>query len=188
MVDLFDDKDIVLRLVQKATDTMGGMPGKKALQKSIYFFTRSHGRFYYKWADYGPFSGEVQHIVADFMYMDKIRINDIHTQKPEAVIKNMKYNKGNFPDFRDFPPKFDKTLDSIILFIKDKKPRELELLASVHYLADMQMRFEGRYDAEFVYKRLTALKPDAGFTKKDVTDSFKVLKDNNFPVQDENSI
>ncbi|RNJ77978.1 MAG: hypothetical protein EB830_00925 [Nitrosopumilus sp. H13] len=180
MVDLFSNKYVVLRLVQKATNSMDGIPGKKALQKSMYFFNLKHGCFYYKWADYGPLSGEVQQIVADFTYGEKIKVRDIKTKKPGAVIKNMKYHEGDFPDFEDFPPVFDKTLDSIINFIKGKKPRELELLASVHFLADVQIASMKKYDADFIYKRLYALKPDAGFTLEDVTRSIQVLKENGF--------
>lgn len=180
MVNTFVDEYIILRLVQRATDVMDGIRGKKALQMSVYFFNQRHRCFYYKWEYSGPFSVEVQHIVLDFVDKKKIMVADVQSHESNSSIKNMKYYGGDYPDFRDFPAEFDKTLDSTIRFIRDKKSGDLELLVSVHFLADAQTGFEGKYDAEFVYKRLSALNPDAGFTKKDVTDSFEVLEKNGF--------
>jgi len=65
------NEDIVLLLIKKATEFQGakitGIMGKKALQKSLYFFNLKHDIFSFKWGDYGPISAEIQQIVEDLI-------------------------------------------------------------------------------------------------------------------------
>ncbi len=185
------NKSIVLRLIQKATDNPGaevkGIIGKKALQKSIYFFNLKHNRFSFRWADYGPLSGEVQQIFHDLAYGNKITIKDIKTKKENAYIKNMLYVKDSLDFEGGFPPELDKTLDEIIKFTAGRGPRDLELLASVHYWAQKQQELTDECTADYIYEKLTELKPDAGFTSTDVKRAIQNLEDGNFlvPVEEE---
>ena len=161
----------MLRLIQKATENskaeIKGILGKKALQKSVYFFNLKHRYFYFKWEDYGPFNVMVQQIVRDLSYSNKICIKGIETKKSGAVIQNMQYNT-NSETFENFPKDMDRTLDHIVNFIEGKSPRELELLASVHYWAQRQHCQTNSYDAKYIHERLTELKLDAGFTLDNV--------------------
>ena len=179
------NKSIVLRLIQKATDNpdvkVKGVLGKKGLQKSIYFFNLKHNRFNFKWADYGPLSGEVQQIFHDLAYVNKITIKDIKTGKENASIKNMLYIKDP-SDFEGFLPELDKTLDEIIKFTAGMGPRELELLASVHYWAQRQQELTDECTVDYIHEKLTGLKQDAGFTSADVKRAIQNLKDGNFLV------
>lgn len=183
------NNSIVLRLIQKATEnpnvTVKGVMGKKALQKSIYFFNLKHGFFNYKWADYGPFSGEVQQIVQDLNSGNKIIITDMETKKTDIFIKNMSY-VDNSADFTSFPSDLDETLDNIVTFTAGRGPRDLELLASVHFWAQRQQDLSDEYTAEYCHEKLTELKPDAGFRLTDVERAIETLKDNEFlaPIEE----
>lgn len=176
---------IVLRLIQKAAANQKtaarGMPGKKALQKSVYLFNLEHGYFNFKWADYGPFSAEVQQIAHDLAYCGKINIREIPTKKEGAVIQSMQYVK-DFGTLENFPSDMDATLERIVGFIEGRKPRELELLASVHYLAQRQLQQAGTYDTESVHQLLSKLKPSAGFTLGDVGEALQALKAGGFSL------
>ena len=177
------NNSIVLRLIQKATKNpsveVKGVMGKKALQKSIYFFNLKHGFFNFKWADYGPLSGEVQQIVQDLDSGNKIIITDIETKKTDIFIKNMQYVDDS-TDFTKFPSDLDGTLDSIVKFTAGKGPRDLELLASVHFWAQRQQDLSDEYTAEYCHEKLTELKPDAGFKIGDVKRAIETLEDNEF--------
>ena len=177
------NKSIVLRLIQKATENRKtepkGILGKKALQKSIYLFSLKHGRFNFKWADYGPFNVEVQQIVQDLMHGNRINISYKPTHLSGAVIQNMQYNTSSEP-LEEFPEDMDKTLGHIVRFIDGRTPRNLELLASVHYWAQRQQLQTGKYDAEYIYQRLTELKPRANFTEHDVTEALQELEKGGF--------
>ena len=189
MIMMMSNKSIVLRLIQKATENSKvepkGILGKKALQKSIYLFSLKHGCFSFRWADYGPFTVEVQQIVQDLAHSDKICISGIQTKMEGAVIQNMQYNADS-ETFENFPEDMDKTLDHIVEFIEGKRPRDLELLASVHYWAQKQHYQTGRYDAEYIHGKLTELKPGAGFTKDNVKEALQELAEGGFwPVLEE---
>ena len=71
------NKSIILQFIKKATcnpdATTKGILGKKALQKCIYFFKLNKDYFYFKWADYGPFSQELQNI-AWFLIVKKLML------------------------------------------------------------------------------------------------------------------
>lgn len=189
MVKVASNTSIVLRLIQKATDNpnvdVKGVMGKKALQKSIYFFNLKHGFFRFRWADYGPLSGEVQQIVQDLDSGNKITIKDIETKKAEAFIKNMLYVDGSV-DFTNFPSDLDETLDGIVKFTAGMGPRDLELLASVHFWAQRQQDLSDEYTAEYCHEKLTELKPDAGFKLADVERAIETLEDNEFlePIEE----
>ena len=179
------NKSIVLRLIQKATDNPGvdvkGILGKKGLQKSIYFFNLKHNRFSFRWDDYGPSSGEVQQIFHDLAYGNRITIKDIKTGKENASIKNMLYVKHSL-DFEGFSPELDKILDEIVKFTAGLGPKELELLASVHYWAQRQQELTDECTVDYIHEKLSGLKQDAGFTRADVEKAIQYLKDGNFLV------
>ena len=174
------NNSIVLRLIQKATENSDkGVMGKKALQKSIYFLSLSCSSFYFRWADYGPFSGEVQQIVQDLVSNKNILIRDVETKQPHMFIKKMTYVDGS-SDFEDFPHVLDVALDGIVKFTAGKSPRELELLASVHFWTQRHHNSSNEHLAEYCHEKLTDLKPDAGFKISDVEQAIEKLVDNEF--------
>ena len=181
-------EDVVLLLIKKATEFQGtqtaGILGKKALQKSLYFFNLKHGIFNFRWGDYGPISGEIQQIAKDLISSGNVTVTDIDTMKQGAVIQNMKFSEKDNKDFleTEFPLNVDQDLDKIIHFIAGRTPRDLELLASVHFWAQRQYSMFEEYTTEYVLEKLTELKPDAGFTRSDVENAMDTLKSHGYLI------
>ena len=174
MVLLYSNKLVVLRLIQKATSNRPNWAlGKKALQKSLYFFNLELGLFSFRWADYGPLSGEIQQIARDLEAAGRITITDVETQKPGVFLKSMKYVPQS-PDF-EVLSELDAALDKTMKFVAGRTSRDLELLASVHFWAEKR---HGGDTVDYVYYMLEELKPDAGFTRECVADAINVLKEN----------
>ena len=185
-MQLVSSSDIVLLLIKRATEIEGpeetGIMGKKALQKALYFFNQDHNIFKFKWGDYGPLCNEIQQIFMDLAASGNILIKDIPTKKQDAVIKNMKFSEEKNPNFSDieFPLDVVATVDKVVKFISGYKPRDLELLASVHYWAKKQQFFLDKYDPEYVFEKLQELKPDAGFTLKEIKQRIETLEYNEY--------
>ena len=179
--------DLVLLLVKKATENPNvnghGVMGKKALQKSMYFFNETFDLFTFKWEDYGPFSAEIQQIVHDFISIKKIKVTDIPTKKTRIYTKKMTFNddKDN-PYFQEIniSNQIDTKMNDIVKFTSGKKPRELELLASVHYWAKRQFKTSKQYTSQFIDKKLVELKPEAGFTMQNVEDAIPILESSGY--------
>ncbi len=177
-IDNIAKEDVVLSLIKKATDYQGtdskGIRGKKALQKSLYLFNQKFSMFSYRWGDYGPLCGEIQHIVEDLITKEHVTITDVPTKKQEAVIKNLQ-SSDSVSDVI-IPDEMGKELDEIISFVAGRSPRDLELLASVHFWAVRQQELMDKYSVEYILEKLTELKPDANFSQKDVEYAIDVLE------------
>ncbi len=175
----FTNEDIVLLLIKKATQYQGtdqrGIRGKKALQKSLYFLNQRNPLFNFRWADYGPFCGEIQQIAEDLIEGGSVEVSEIPTKKKGAVIKNMTFS-GERSSEIDIPSEIEDDMDSIVKFVAGKSPRRLELLASVHFWALKQLVVSDGYSSEYVFEKLMDLKPDAGFTRSDVKQAIETLE------------
>ena len=175
---LYSNKSVVLRLIQKATEEHPDWElGKKALQKSLYFFNLDSGRFSFRWADFGPMSGEVQQIVHDLEAVGRIEINRVETKKQDAFLHKVKYVQKT-PRL-ETSSDLGESLDRTMKFVAKRRSRELELLASVHFWAE---RSDGGDTVEYVHRMLEDLKPDAKFTKTDVETAILELRKNGFLV------
>lgn len=173
MALLYSNRSIVLRLIQKATvEHPNWKLGKKALQKSFYFFNLKHNIFSFRWADFGPMSGEIQQIVHDLESAKRIEVESIRTRNSNAILKSMKYIPKD-PTLR-VPLDLDKALDATVKFVAGRDSRNLELLASVHFWAARNHNDEDV--VEYVHRMLDELKPGANFTKNDVEDAIRDLR------------
>lgn len=185
---LITTEDVVLGFIKKATEYESvetkGVLGKKALQKSLYFFNQKQSIFSFRWGDYGPICGEIQQIAEDLMSSKRILVTDIQTKKKDAVIKKMDFSPECNPDFSvdSFPEEIRTELETIKIFVAGRSPRDLELLASVHYWAVREQLAIDSYSKEYVLEKLTKLKPDAGFTEKDVEYAIGVLEEQNYLI------
>ena len=74
----------------------------------------------------------------------------------------------------------DDTSNDIVKFTAGRGPRELELLASVHFWAQKQLDLADEYTVEYCHEKLVDLKPDAGFKLADVERAIQTLEDNGF--------
>jgi len=181
-VKLVSKSDIVLLLIKKASEIekveTPGVMGKKALQKSLYFLNQEHPIFKFKWGDYGPLSGEIQQIAEDLKANGKINVKEIPTLKKGAVIQHMTFSKESNTSFAEieFPLGLEDSITKVTRFLSGYTPRKLELLASVHYWAKKQQLITDEYTPEYLHEKLLELKPDAGFTPKDVKEALDTLE------------
>ena len=60
-------------------------------------------------------------------------ITDVPTKKQEAVIQNLQFSDSSFDAV--IPDDVNRELDEIVSFVAGRSPRDLELLASVHFWA-----------------------------------------------------
>ncbi len=175
-------EDMVLALIKRATEYTGtknnkGVHGKKALQKSLYFLNDKFHLFGFRWGDYGPLSGEIQQIAEDLITRGDITVTKIPTKKDGIFTQHMKYSMKDDSYFEelDMPKDLDSELDEIVKFTAGKSPRDLELLASVHFWAMRQQDLLDEYSMNYVLEKLTELKPDAGFKQSDVEYAIETL-------------
>lgn len=181
------NEDIVLSLIKMATEYDGGtdnkgIRGKKALQKSLYFLNEKCHHFSFRWGDYGPLSGEIQQIAEDLITRGYIFVREIKTKKEGAVIQNMEYSpvKNSYFEGLTMPEPLKTELNEIVKFIASKNPRDMELLASVHYWAIREQELLDEYSVDYIFGKLTDLKPDAGFKKSDVERAIETLVINEY--------
>ncbi len=155
-----------------------GIMGKKAFQKSLYFLNQHRDFFKFKWGDYGPLSAEIQQIAEDLKANGQIIVKEIPTEKQGAIIQNMTFSQENNTDFSEieFPLDLEDLIIKVTKFVRCYRPRDLELFASVHYWAKKEQFFADEYTAEYIYDKLLELKPDAGFTMKNVKDALGTLE------------
>lgn len=181
-MQLVSNSDIALLLIKKASEIEGletpGIMGKKAFQKSLYFLNQHQGIFKFKWGDYGPLSGEIQQIAEDLKANGKIIVKEIPTKKQGAVIQNMTFSQEGNTDFSEieFSSGLEESITKVTKFLSGYKPRDLELLASVHYWAKKEQFFTDKYTPEYIYGKLLELKPDAGFDLKDIKKAIDTLE------------
>ncbi len=180
-LQLVSKNNIALLLIKKASEIEGltpGIKGKKAFQKSLYFLNQHHNIFKFGWGDYGPLCAEIQQIAEDLKANGKIIVKEITTRKEGAIILNMTFSQENNTHFSEieFPSDLEKLIAKVTKFLSSYEPRDLELLASVHYWAKKEQFFTDKYTVEYIYKKLFELKPDAVFTEKDVKEALTTLE------------
>lgn len=184
MVILYSNKDIVLSFIQKAADYPEWSLGKKALQKSLYFFNLEEDCFSFRWADYGPLCGEIQQIAHDLWATEKISVKDVKT-KNGKILKKMEWIKQQQQPPVEVKASLDATLNKTIKFVSGRTSRDLELLASVHFWAERKYD-DGEDTVDYVFNMLEELKPEAGFTCDDVKKAIDELTKHGF-LRDETS-
>jgi len=98
--------------------------------------------------------------------------------KQDAIIKNMKFSteKNLYFTETQFPEEIEKDLDDIVRFIAGRTPRDLELLASVHFWAVRQQDLLDKYTTDYILDKLSELKPDAAFIRKNVEYAIETLE------------
>jgi hypothetical protein len=84
----------------------------------------------------------------------RTQLNISLTKNGKSIIANNK-----------LPQNLAKSIDNIHNLLKEKKPREMELLASIHYIAKDEIEIEE------IYNILLQLKPESEFTEDEITAS-----------------
>ena len=169
---MYQNKLIVLHMIRKATEKHSDwVLGKKALQKSLYFFNLKQDCFRFKWADFGPMSGEILQIAHDLEAAGRIKTESVKMKRPNVFIRSMRYVSKD-PDL-EISPDLNHSLEETLDFVAERSSSELELLASVHFWAT---RCSDGDLAEYIHRKMEELKPEAGFTRKDVEGYILLLR------------
>ena len=158
-------------------EKFGVVPGKKALHKILYFTSLQTGDFVYRWNNYGPYSDEVQQFFDD-AYIDNItdvreeQLNNGATQYnislAERGNKNLQLLKQDNSINHE---KINNAIDFSHKLLHDKTPRQMELLASVHYITS----YDKNLDSDKIWEMINTLKPDSNFSLNEVEESLLEL-------------
>jgi uncharacterized protein len=122
---------------------MNVIPGKKALQKYVYFLKESglDIDFKFQWDKWGPYSSELATYVDDLVAEELL-----DSQEERVPFGNRMESKGiqyNFSITQKAQKLLDsvrisgderKRIDEVFAFVRDIKTNNLELYASVHYI------------------------------------------------------
>lgn len=153
------------------------VPGKKALHKINYFANLKTDIFMYEWRNWGPFSQEIQQFYDDAYLENIISVNEETLgnsgtqynieldEKGSQILKNLE-QKQELPKDR-----IDKAVDFAYALLNGKTPRQMEILASVHYVYS----YDKSLTAERIWKIIDRLKPAAHFSQSDIQNALDEL-------------
>ena len=158
-------------------DRFRTVPGKKALHKILYFTNLQTDDFIYRWNNYGPYSDEVQQFFDD-SYLD----NTISIKEEQLNNYAIQYNtsleergRRTLEALRENPlvnrQEIDNAIDFAYELLHDKTPRQMELLASTHYIAS----YYNELDSDEIWRIIDNLKPGSHFTLQEIEDSLATL-------------
>jgi len=162
-------------------DRFGTVPGKKALHKILYFTNLETDDFIYRWNNYGPYSDEVQQFFDD-SYLDNIisvqeeQINNFAIQYNTSLEergRRMLEELSNDPQGNR--QRIDPAIDSAYNLLHDKTPRQMELLATAHYITS----YDRELDDDEIWEIVNKLKPESHFSLQEVEDALTTLHQSN---------
>ena len=159
--------------------TFNVVPGKKAFHKINYFANLKTDLFMYEWRNWGPFSQEIQQFFDD-AYLENIisvrektlansvtQYNIQLDQKGSQILENLEKEEELNKE------EIDSAINFSYEFLNGKTPRQMEILASVHYI----FLYDNSLNVERIWKIIDRLKPDANFTQEDVQRALNELKE-----------
>jgi len=155
------------RILLYSLKRSGTLPGKKAIQKFVYFLKEAGlpVRFRFQWYKFGPYSEELAYYLDDLVAEGMIKSSQMSipllvetgegTQYNFSIAKRGEVTLAQLNFSQNEVSKIDRILD----FVREISPQNLELYASVHYLVKFystkseRMRFpEGLPDLMEDYK------------------------------------
>ena len=161
-----------------AIKKFGTIHGKKAFHKINYFANLKTDLFMYEWRNWGPFSSEIQQFYEDACLENTILVSpktlansatqyniclDQNGEKTlESLSNDKKVDRNAIDDAIDFAHEL----------LNGKTPRQMEILASVHYVHS----YDDSMVPEKIWKIINRLKPAANFTQTDVEWALSELK------------
>lgn len=154
----------------KAVQMFDPVKGRKALHKILYFANLKTHTFKYQWYTYGPYSPELGYKIADHVYGKSLDV-----KKDDSGGKT-RYDMSLSADGSKLLEKArHEEIDSALgwahkILGNGTLPREMELLASVHYIASCG------HEPSKVHGVMLNLKPKAGFTADDVGWAMRFLE------------
>lgn len=161
-------------VVLKTVNEFGEIGGKKALQKILYFTNLETRIFPYQWNTYGPYSEEVKYQLDDMVLDGQINLEEVELMTKGRTKFNMKLTESGQSYLESIGeiPGIDSRIKFVHQFLNGKSSREMELLASVHYIA---LYKNGKF-FDKIFDIISELKPKAGFIESDVDNAIKELQ------------
>jgi len=155
------------------------VPGKKALHKILYFTNLKTGDFIYRWNNYGPYSDEVQQFFED-SYLDNIitvnpePLTDVATQYNTSLAQRGETLLGTLQqDDSINHERINEGIEFAYNLLHEKTPRQMELLASAHYIT----KYYQNLDSREIWEMIDNLKPDSNFKLEEIEESLTTLHD-----------
>jgi uncharacterized protein YwgA len=142
---LASELDHLDAILLSAFSWMKRIPGKKALQKYVYFLKESRldVDFKFQWDKWGPYSSELA------TYVDDLVAEELLDSEEEKVpfggrieSRGIQYNFSVTPRAEKLLASVHlssderKKIEDVVKFVRDIKPSNLELYASVHYIVN----------------------------------------------------
>ena len=156
--------------VLKAVQAFGPVRGRRALHKILYFANLKTHTFKYQWYTYGPYSPELAYKIADHVYGRSLDVEKGGGGGRARYDMSLSAGGGRLLENARYK-EIDSALDwAHALLGGGMPPREMELLASVHYIASCG-HGPGR-----VHGAMLDLKPAAGFTAGYVERAMRFLE------------
>lgn len=155
----------------------GIVPGKKALHKITYFTNLQTDDFLYRWNNYGPYSDEVQQFfddayLDDIIAVDEISLNNIAKQYNTTLTEHGSVRLNHLKDSSNEEYKrINSSIDFTYNLLHNKTPRQMEILASVHYI----INYDCTFNPEKILEIINQLKPQSHFTIEEVTEALTIL-------------
>lgn len=155
--------------VLKAVEVFGTVRGRKALHKILYFANLKTHTFKYQWYRYGPYSPDLVYKIADHVSDGSLDVKKggrggktRYDMSLSSVGRRMlKY--GSYDEV-------GSAIGWVRRLLGDMSPREMELMASVHYLV-----WRGHARGE-VHGVIHESKPESGFTEAEVEKALQFLE------------
>jgi len=118
----------------------------------------------------------VKYLFEDTVDDGLLDITPIPLKNKDAKQYNMKISeKGiDFINKNCLSSTLNTKIDFVFGILKDKSPRQMELLASVHYIINDN---GCNTEPEFILDVIQSLKPESGFALEDIKKSILQLKD-----------
>ena len=161
-------------------DKFGTIPGRDAFHKINYFINLKTDIFIYTWRNWGSFSPEIQQYF-DNAYLDHDIAIIEHELGDSSIQFDIKLDNSGLKileNLRQQNGSNKKTIDDAIDFAYDllngKTPRQIEILAYVHYIY-----LYGSSTVEGIWKTINKINPSANFTQDDVQNALNKLHDKN---------
>ena len=154
--------------VLKAVEAFGTVRGRKALHKVLYFANLKTHTFKYQWYRYGPYSPDLVYKIADHVSdgsLDVEKGGSVGKTRYDMSLSSTGRKMLKYGPYKEV----DSALGWARGLLGDMSPRDMELMASVHYLV-----WRGHERGE-VHGIMHNSKPESGFTKDDVERALRFL-------------
>jgi hypothetical protein len=163
------EEKILLNLINNYAIKHGkAIPGKKALQKLVYF-SQVEGLvmgFDYVLYKYGPYSYELDSLTKEMEYFEQIKFNCINTSYEVIVVD----------DVPSLKPEEINKLEAIIERYGVFSPKDLELLSTVHFIATDMAEIYRKKDVHEILNRVKSIKRNK-FSWNEIKSAYNKLQE-----------